>query len=616
MKKEKIFLKIICKFLLFLGAVLLILFGGFSALLSASVKWMFETWPHLSMQELMFQLQSPMEGTSKDMINSYIDFCVPATVIIIFAIVIILISCRKKKKMYFAMTAAVIMMSAIVIALDVHTVWARLDVKDYVENMNTDSAFIDTNYVDPAETELIFPEEKRNLIYIFLESMETTYSSTEDGGAFDENYIPELTRLAVENEDFSGADQELNGSYAMNYTTWTMATLFAHTSGLPLSIPIEDNSMDTQESFLPDMTALGDILEEQGYNQTILLGSGGSFAGRSLYFTDHGNYSIKDYYYYHDSGKLPKDYWVWWGYEDEKLFENAKEELLSLASQDEPFNLTMLTVDTHFEDGYTCELCGTEFGDNTYANVLACSSSQVGRFIRWIQRQDFYENTTIVLSGDHLTMDSDFCEDIDEDYERKVYTAYINSAVEPQNPEWRREYSTFDSFPTTLASLGVKITGERLGLGTNLFSDRQTLVEVYGVDEVNRELMKKSDLMDRLTESIDVNNRSLLIRAGLIPEAKATALPYDFTTGLLQIKIADFKNADNGIAKISAAVWTKKDQSDLQWVEAELQADGSYLANINVSGFDYTTGEYNVEIYLTDNLGDQYLVADTIGNVQ
>ena len=213
-------------------------------------------------------------------------------------------------------------------------------------------------------------------------------------------------------------------------------------------------------------------------------------------------------------------------------------------------------------------------------------------------------------------MDSDFCEDIDEDYERKVYTAYINSAVEPQNPEWRREYSTFDSFPTTLASLGVKITGERLGLGTNLFSDRQTLVEVYGVDEVNRELMKKSDLMDRLTESIDVNNRSLLIRAGLIPEAKATALPYDFTTGLLQIKIADFKNADNGIAKISAAVWTKKDQSDLQWVEAELQADGSYLANINVSGFDYTTGEYNVEIYLTDNLGDQYLVADTIGNVQ
>lgn len=616
MKKEKVFLKIICKVLFLFGAVLLILFGGISALLSASIKWMFETWPNLSMQELMFQLQSPMEGTSKDMINSYIDSCVPVTVLIIFAIVIILISFRKKKKMYFAMTAAVVLTSVIIIASDVHTVWARLEVKDYVKNINTDSSFIDVNYVDPAETELVFPEQKRNLIYIFLESMETTYSSKENGGAYNENYIPELTRIAKKNEDFSGADQELNGSYALKYTTWTAAALFAHTSGLPLSIPIEDNSMDTQESFLPDMTALGDILEEQNYNQTILLGSEGKFGGRSLYFTDHGNYNIKDYYYYRDNGKLPGNYWVWWGYEDEKLFEIAKEELLSLASKEQPFNFTMLTADTHFEDGYTCKLCGTEYGDNSYANVLACSSSQVSKFIRWIQQQDFYENTTIIVSGDHLTMDSDFCEDIDDNYQRKVYTAYINSAVEPQDPDRRREYSTFDSFPTTLASLGVKITGDRLGLGTNLFSDEETLVELYGVDVVNSELMKRSDLMDRLTESIDENSTELLIREGLIPRAKATALPYDFTTGILQIEISDFTNADNGIAMITAAVWTAEDQSDLQWVEAELQTDGSYLANINVSNFDFTTGEYNVDVYLTDDLGDQYLVASTTGNVQ
>ena len=67
---------------------------------------------------------------------------------------------------------------------------------------------------------------------------------------------------------------------------------------------------------------------------------------------------------------------------------------------------------------------------------------------------------------------------------------------------------------------------------------------------------------------------------------------------------------------ITAAVWTAEDQSDLQWVEAELQTDGSYLANINVSNFDFTTGEYNVDVYHTDDLGDQYLVASTTGNVQ
>lgn len=207
MKKVKVFLIVLCKVLVCFGIVLLVLFGGISALLSASVGWMFETWPNLSMQELMFQLQSPMEGTSKDMINSYIDSCVPVSILIIFLITIVLMSCRKRKKLFGMTTAAVATVSVMVIALDIHTVWARLEVKDYVENINTESGFVDSNYVDPSKTELVFPEQKRNLIYIFLESMETTYSSKENGGAYDENYIPELTQIAMENEDFSGLNR-------------------------------------------------------------------------------------------------------------------------------------------------------------------------------------------------------------------------------------------------------------------------------------------------------------------------------------------------------------------------------------------------------------------------
>ena len=74
----------------------------------------------------------------------------------------------------------------------------------------------------------------------------------------------------------------------------------------------------------------------------------------------------------------------------------------------------MLTVDTHFEDGYVCEQCPTEY-DTQYSNVMACSSRQVGEFLKWIQQQDFYENTTIVISGDHPTMDSDYCAEIDQE---------------------------------------------------------------------------------------------------------------------------------------------------------------------------------------------------------
>ena len=56
--------------------------------------------------------------------------------------------------------------------------------------------------------------------------------------------------------------------------------------------------MDTQDSFFPGITSLGDILEAAGYNQGLLIGSEATFGGRELYFTTHGNYHMWDYNYY------------------------------------------------------------------------------------------------------------------------------------------------------------------------------------------------------------------------------------------------------------------------------------------------------------------------------
>ena len=51
-------------------------------------------------------------------------------------------------------------------------------------------------------------------------------------------------------------------------------------------------------------------------------------------------------------------------------------------------------------------------------------------------------------------------------------------------------------FPTILATMGVKIKGDRLGIGTNLFSDTPTVFEEYGVEHTNTELEKKSEFMN------------------------------------------------------------------------------------------------------------------------
>ena len=194
--------------------------------------------------------------------------------------------------------------------------------------------------------------------------------------------------------------------------------------------------------------------------------------------------------------KLPtEDYKVWWGYEDMYLYEFAKEELTSLSKEDQPFNFTMLTVDTHKEDGYVCSLCETEH-DDKYANVYSCASRQLSAFLDWCKEQSWYDNTTIVITGDHPTMDSDFCDGVPSDYQRKVLTAYLNVAAVNQKPESYRTYSTFDTFPTVLAAMGAEIEGDRLGLGTNLFSGAETLTEYFGVEEENLKLLANSSFME------------------------------------------------------------------------------------------------------------------------
>lgn len=597
--------EILLKILYWVGEILTVFIAGLSVLLALSVRWMFATWTNLSMDELVYHLTAPLDGTNTDMIWDYVRVCAVPTILVIFFLILILIAWRKKEKVHlFRGIINLVALVGIIVMLGY--TWTELGVGDYLKDQNTESKFIEDEYVDPTDVEVVFPEQKRNLIYIFLESMETTYSDVDDGGAFDENVIPELTEIAQTNEDFSGADPKLNGGYSLAGTTWTMGAMFAQTSGLPLNISISANDMDTQDSFFPGVTTLGDILSDAGYTQTLLIGSEAQFGGRKLYFQEHGNYEMEDYSYAIENGLIPSDYKVWWGYEDQKLFEFAKEKLLQLSQGDEPFNLTMLTVDTHFEDGYVCEQCPTEY-DTQYSNVMACSSRQVGEFLKWIQQQDFYENTTIVISGDHPTMDSDYCAEIDQEgnYDRRVFTAYINAAVYAQDQQ-ERTYSTFDNFPTTLAALGVQIDGDRLGLGTNLFSGTKTLLEEFGNSKVNAELKKKSEFIEKLS-AMDKTNDALLIREGKMNGADADIDMTHVAEGYIPVAVTNVSDSIvNNLQGLVLTVWTEDGQADVTWYELNPDEEGNYAGVIDLSRFNYKPGTYYVNVRAVEQSKREY----------
>ena len=493
--------------------ILMILISVLGFILYNLGNWVLDTWGLLSIDEIIFHLKVPLDGTNSDVVLDGINACVPLAVLVLFLSIFLIIGLRNKhgKCMIALFLVAVIACGSAGRAA--YEVYDELDVKEYLVSQKKESHFIEQNYVDPRTTKITFPDKKRNLIYIYLESMESTFASKGDGGGLDFNCIPELTTLAEENTNFSDSDK-LGGGYPAYGGTWTMAGIFSQTSGIPIKNSEQTDDVNAtlaeQSSFSSQARNLEDILADEGYNQCFMIGSDATFGGRRAYFESHGKgqTEICDYNTAKENGQIPEDYYVWWGYEDQKLFANAQEKLTELSSKDEPFNFTMLTVDTHFEDGYVCEQCQNEFGDNQYANVMACSSRQVDAFVKWIQQQPFYENTTIVISGDHLTMDSDFCNDVSEDYERSVYNVFINlpegldTSFEKTH---NREFATLDMFPTTLAAMGVTIEGDRLALGVNLFSDEQTLTEQYGRKGLDKELMKKSKFYDMLINDVDID---------------------------------------------------------------------------------------------------------------
>ena len=369
----------------------------------------------------------------------------------------------------------------------------NLQIPRYISNKCLATAIYDDYYISPENVRLKFPQTKRNLILIYMESMEATYLTFAQGGGRTYCIIPNLAQLAEENINFSQSSK-IGGPESLSGTSWTIAAMFGSLAGIPLSVPIERNCYSGLGTFAPGAFTLGDILRKEGYNLYFVTGADASFAGTKDFFTYHGDFTIKDVFDAEKEGLITREQWTWWGLDDKTVYRYAQQELLKLAHCDAPFCFIMATLDTHAVGGWKCSLCQSEF-KHQIENVIACSDRQIADFLAWVKKQPFYNNTTIVIMGDHLSMEPEYFKDIPNDYSRHPYNVFINSSVETKFSK-NRIFTTLDYYPTILASLGVEIDGERLGMGTNLFSGEKTLPETLGIEKVKSELSKTSTFYD------------------------------------------------------------------------------------------------------------------------
>ncbi|MDY3934013.1 MAG: LTA synthase family protein [Bacilli bacterium] len=458
-----------------------------ASLVIAGITYVKKYFPLVNFEQILYGLTN-MKGSSASGIvdGTIFTFSVGTLIFLILLVIYILLhNSNKVILIRIKYYSELILLGSIIFTL------YAIGVFEYEINLFKQTKIYDKYYVDGNGVDITFPDKKQNLIFIYMESMETTNASINNGGAQKVSYIPNLENYALKYDNFSSGEK-LGGFVPVSGTTYTLAGMISQNSGVNFKLPI--NIMDKNIVKMNGVYALGDVLVDNGYKNYLMMGSQAIFASRDIYFKNHGNYEIFDYTYAINNELIPKDYLVWWGYEDNKLFEFAKNKLKDISKEEQPFNLTLLTADTHFTDGYLDSECDTPF-DKKYANVMHCSDKMINNFITWVMEQDFYKNTTIVLVGDHLTMQSSFYDDIDKNYTRSVYNVFINSRVKSDTTK-NRMFSSMDIYPTTLASLGVKIDGDRLGLGTNMYSNKKTLMEELGYKYVSNELKKRSSFYD------------------------------------------------------------------------------------------------------------------------
>jgi len=443
-----------------------------------------KTFGTVSFEQVIFHLMNPLKGT--DIRLYYKGFAYAFALPLFLTFLYMFPSCFFPKKIkskfsrwqngkWQACLSPVLFILSIAIQMYVLRIGAW-----YYGYTHPTTLFRD-HYVAPKIQDIVF-KEKRNAIVIYLEAMEKTYGNTT---IFDKDYIPELTNLANKNISF-------DRFYQYPGSEWTIAGLVNGMCGIPLKIPMSGVRLDLFKTFLPSAVCISEVLKENGYNLGIVIGSELKFSGLDNLVSQHGfdhywgSKEIKE-----EKGELSlKQKGHGWGYNDDAMFEFAKEKITLAAKQDKPFFYVVMTIDTHFPNEYfNPNICVHK--ENNFTDVISCSSALVNRFVEWIKAQPFGKDTSIIIVGDHISHGSDVYNTILKSKDRQIVNIFINGAKTPIK-EKGRKFGTFDLAPSILSFIGAELPKDSFGLGRDLFSSTPTLTEESSPETLIQELLKYS----------------------------------------------------------------------------------------------------------------------------
>lgn len=447
-------------------------------LLFCSNYWINRYFGRPDIDQISYHLQfgaQGLESSDPAILRRFVRWCVMAPLLLFGAVLAIerwIIPCRHRLTRF---VRAVLPAAALLAATGL---WLhQLSVIDYLAS-NVGPDYFGQHYVPPSMID-VHGTDPKNLILIYVESLEAGYS---DRQVFGDNLIAPLTELDATR---FGSYQQVPG------TGWTIAAMVATQCAVPLkriTVFDENTQGELVQSFLPNATCLGDILAEHGYRNVFMGGGSPTFAGKGKFLRAHSYHEVLGKEDWLRQG-VPDSAMNGWGLFDEDLFGRARLKLEELHGAGLPFNLTLLTVDSHEPFGFLSNTCAQR-GHAGFDGVIRCTASDVAAFVRFVTDSGYLRDTTIVILGDHLARRNPLTSKLEKMPERSLFNAFVGATLPARN---REQLLHFDLLPTILEFNGFTVDGGRLGLGYSAFNRHAVQPEAHRLEAMRSSVLNRSE---------------------------------------------------------------------------------------------------------------------------
>lgn len=434
----------------------------FSVFLLCCTYWLNRKFGVVTLDQIIYHFEFGADGLlsgDSDFFYSFLKGCILPPVALIFIIWIGRFSSSKMKHPYQSHFLQVlsfpIKYGVVIFFLSSTIFFYNVSAINSIKSRFTlVEDFFTPNYLDPRSAE-IKAENPKNLVLIYVESLENTY---EDTALFGKNLLAPLHNLSSDNT------LSFKNFVQMPGTGWTIAGIVGTQCGVPLkSMTIFDQNKQSEnlKHFLPRAVCLGDILAAHGYKNIYMRGADMKFAGADKFFSSHGYVEITGKNEWLSKGYTQKDMNKW-GLYDDTLFFEAKKRLSALVDEGQRFNFTLLTLDTHHPKGNLNSSCAKK-GYSEFKDIVLCSNEQVADFVKFIHENGWSENISIVIMGDHLAMKNPVYKELQSSPERTIFNLFYGHDI--NFTKSRDAVTHFDMYPTLLEFIGFNVSGGKLGLG-------------------------------------------------------------------------------------------------------------------------------------------------------